>query len=523
MSTAAVAPLAATTEPVVALEGIRREYPGVLAVDDASLALHAGEVLALVGKNGAGKSTLMKVMAGIQPADAGTITVGGEPVPSPYGPIEASRLGIAVVHQELEVVPGQTVAENVALGAGFPRRRGRTIDWAQLRRTVAALVDDLQPGISPDAPVETLSLAQQRLVMIARGLYRDARVIVLDEPSAALNDQEIETLHGVVRRLAARGCAVVYITHRLNEVLALTDRSVVMRDGTVVDDRPTAEFDPQSLVEAITGHALTRAEIVRPEPIERGAEVLRVDGLTRDGAVHDISFVAHAGEVVGIAGLAGAGRTELVRLIAGADRATAGTVHVRGRELRLRTPRDAIRAGIALVPEDRRNQGLLTGFSARFNLTLASLAKHRSGPLPRPRRASEQRSVDRAVERLRIKLADAERPVSLLSGGNQQKVVIAKWLELDPSVLIFDEPTQGIDVEAKAEALGLARALAGDGSAVLLVASDFTELVTTCDRVVVLREGELCGELVGDEISEARIVELCYRHDDETATDMEPR
>ncbi len=503
-----------STAPLVSMRGIRLAYPGVQAVDGADFSLEAGEVVALVGKNGAGKSTLMKVLAGIQRADEGTIEIAGAPVPAPYGPIEASRLGIAVVHQELEVVPRLSVAENVALGAGFPRRRGGAVAWSRLRDRAHAILDDLQPGIDPAAPVGDLSLAQQRLVMIARGVYRQARIVILDEPSAALNDEEIAMLHAVVRRLADRGHAVVYISHRLQEILDLTTRAVVMRDGRVVDERPTAGFDRGSLVEAITGHSRIEVEPTRPEPVAVGDPVLEVRGLTRAGVVEDVDLRVHAGEVLGLAGLAGAGRTEIARMIAGADRADRGTVHVRGRELRLRTPRDAVDAGIALVPEDRRNEGLLTQFGVRFNVTLASLFRHRRGRLPVPSKASERQAVADSVERLRVSAGDPERPVALLSGGNQQKVVIAKWLERDPDVLIFDEPTQGIDVEAKAEALGLARALAARGRAVLLIASDFSELVSTCDRVVVLREGRIVGELRDQQVSDRRIVDLCYREPD---------
>lgn len=498
------------SRPIVSLRRIERTFPGVRALVDVDLDLQRGEILGLVGKNGAGKSTLMKVLAGIEAPDAGTVAIDGQAIGSPYDPIRASRLGVAIVHQELEIVPRQSVAENVALGAGYPRRRGR-IDWTSLRARVKELMDAMHPGIDADAPVGGLPLAQQRLVMIARGLYRDAQVMILDEPSAALNDDEIATLHEVVRRLAKRGRAVVYITHRLQEIIALTDRAVVMRDGSVVDDRPTSEFTRQSLVEAITGHGGVSASVVRSSAVEMGKAVLEVKGLTRAARVRDITFTARAGEVVGVAGLAGAGRTELARLIAGADRATAGSVRVRGREVLLRTPRDAVQAGIALVPEDRRNEGLLVGFSTLFNVTFASLAKHRNGPVPRPVRSSELRATAAAVDRLRIDVADVDRPVALLSGGNQQKVAIAKWLELAPAVLIFDEPTQGIDVEAKAEALGLVRALAAQGSAVLLITSDFSELVAACDRVLVMREGELCEELEGENVSERKIVELCYR------------
>jgi ABC-type sugar transport system ATPase subunit len=499
--------------PIASLRGIVRGYPGVRAVDGVDLDLRPGEILGLVGKNGAGKSTLMKILSGVQPADAGTIQVDGRPVPAHYTPADSRRLGIAVVHQELEIVPHLSAAENIALGAGYPRRRRvpLAVDRPTLRRRARQLLDGLHPGTDPDIPAGELSPARQRLVMIARGLYREARVIVLDEPSAALNEEEIATLHTVVRRLASQGRAVVYITHRLQEVLDLTDRVVVMRDGTVVDDRPTPGTARRELVAAITGKRGADDAARRPVPLHPGGTVVAVRGLGRDGALHDVGFDIRSGEVLGIAGLVGSGRTELARLLAGADRPTAGSITVRGRGTRLRSPRDALAAGIALIPEDRRNEGLVLGFGTRFNVTLATLARHRFGRFPRPSRRSEERATAEAGRRLRLTAADTERPVALLSGGNQQKVVIAKWLERHPDVLIFDEPTQGIDVEAKAEALALARSLAEQGSAVVLVASDFSELVSTCDRVIVLREGRLCGELAGADVSETAIVELCYR------------
>lgn len=500
-----------STEPLVVMRNIVRTYPGVRAVDGVDFELAAGEVVGLVGKNGAGKSTLMKILAGIQTRDAGDFLIRGEPVPDRYGPIEASRLGVGVVHQELEIVLGLSVAENVALGAGFPRRAFGSIDQRALRAKVNAILEDLQPGIDPSAPVERLSLARQRLVMIARAVYRDAQVVVLDEPSAALNDEEMGQLHAVVRRLAGRGRGVVYVTHRLQEVLDLTSRVVVMRDAREVDRRPTSEFSRQSLIEVITGHTGVAAAVTRPAPVEVGAAVLEVEGLTRTGVVEDVSLRVNAGEVLGIAGLAGAGRTELARLIFGADRADAGKVKVHGHEITLRSPRDAVRSGIAFVPEDRRTEGLMTQFGVRFNMTLATLPKHRRGRLPVPSRSSETRAVQAQIESLQIKATGQEHPVAMLSGGNQQKIVIGKWLEHHPSVLIFDEPTQGIDVEAKAAALALARDLAARGGAVLLITSDFSELVSACDRVVVLREGRVSGELAGDAISERSIVELCYR------------
>jgi ribose transport system ATP-binding protein len=500
--------------PVVEMLEISKAYLGVLAVDHADLTLRPGEILGLVGKNGAGKSTLIKVLAGAVPLDAGEIRVDGRPVHI-HGAPDSQALGIAVIHQELNDVPGMSVAENIGLGLHYPKHAGVLVNWRRLRRLASETLARLgETGIRPEAPVGTLSVAHQRMVMIARALYARARVIVLDEPTGSLSAEEVAHLHEVVRSLAAQGVGIVYVTHRLSEIFELTHRVVVMRDGRVVDERPTAGFDARSLIAAITGEEEAETADERRGRLlarrRRGEELLRIEGLSA-GPVEDVGFSVHAGEVLGLAGLVGAGRTELARAVFGADPREAGRVLVAGRERSMRSPRQALRAGVALLPEDRRHQGLVRGFSVRKNVTLGSLRQFRAGALPVPSRRRERAVARGLIERLRIKTRGPEEPVAYLSGGGQQKVVLAKWLaSARTRVLIFDEPTLGIDVETKNEIYELMSELAEEGRAVLFISSEFSELVQACDRVLVMREGRIVAELAGADVTERAIVERCY-------------
>lgn len=504
------------TEPLIEARGLVKEYPGVVALAGADLDLLPGEILGLVGKNGAGKSTLIKILAGAERPDRGEVKVAGEPLPELYSPRAAHRLGLAFVHQELATAPDLSVAENVAVGSHYPRRLGVFVSWRGLDDAVSSVLADLDPRIDVRARVGDLSSVQQRIVMIARAMYHRARVLVLDEPSAALADEEVSHLHEIVRQLRAGGRSVIYVTHRLREVISVTDRVVVMRDGVVTLVRPTAGLDESQLVDAIAGEDGGRETATATHPVRRSAPakdtLLSVRGLTRPGVVEDVSFDLREGEILGIGGLVGSGRTELVRMIFGADRAVRGTVEVRGKPAKIRSPRDGVRAGIALLPEDRRHQGLVLGFSVRENVTLASLARHRRQrriPFPSPSR--EQRATIGMIERLGIACRGPEQEARLLSGGTQQKVVLAKWLEQNNQVLIFDEPTQGIDVHAKEEIFRLVRRAASEGRGIIVISSDFAELVSLCERVLVMHEGRVAGVLEGNEVTEAAIVQLAYQ------------
>ncbi len=497
--------------PFLIAEDLVKRYPGVVALDQASGAIRSGLILGLLGKNGAGKSTLIKILAGAVRPDSGRILFDGEEVQL-HGPLDATRLGVAVVHQELADVPNLTAAENVELGLGYPKRLGVFVDQRALRARTREALDMLGGRIEPGSPVGRLSIAQRRLVMIARGLVSNARLLILDEPTASLTDTEIDHLHDVTRTLRDRGVSVIYVTHRLDEVFKVTDRVGVMRDGKVVHAGPTAKITKAQLIEHITGAADLAPERRRRrvEGPSGGEELLRVEGLTSPDVVEDASFVLRRGDLLGIAGLVGAGRTELVRLIYGADQGS-GRIFVQGRERQIGSPRDALAAGIVLLPEDRRQQGNVLDFSVRKNITLPHLSRYRhGGRLPLPNRDAETEHARSLIERLAIKVADAEHPVRYLSGGNQQKVVLAKWLDSGADIFIFDEPTHGVDVGGKEEAYRLMEELAVAGKGVIFISSEFTELVGVCNRVLVMREGRIVDDLEGDDISDQTLVARCY-------------
>jgi ribose transport system ATP-binding protein len=504
--------------PEVLLEatGMTKAYPGALAVDRADLQIHEGEIVGLLGKNGAGKSTLIKMLAGVVKADAGELKVGGEDIElSDYGSSDARRAGLAFMFQELESFSGLSVAENVMFGGKAPTRLGAFIRRRTLRIRVDELLASLEPSIESRAMVNSLSPAHQRTVMIARALYRGARVVVLDEPSTSLTAPEIEALHLLVKRLAGEGRSVIYVSHRLDEIMSLTDRVVIMRDGEVVNTSPTAETSMRQLIELISGHQdratgdERRKARTRVAPLDAAVK-LEVSGLSRRGVLENVSFRVQAGEILGIAGLVGAGRTELLRAIFGADAVDAGEIKVDGRVVRIRRPGDAIDAGVVLLPEDRRHQSLIETSSIRVNTTLASLGRFRGRRLPLVSKRAERKVTRAQMERLQVRASSEEQRVAHLSGGNQQKVVLAKWTLGDAQILMFDEPTQGIDIDAKEEAYRLMENLAEEGAAVIVVFSEFSELVEVCDRVVVLREGSLTAELRADEVTSEAIVKACY-------------
>jgi ABC-type sugar transport system ATPase subunit len=495
--------------------GLTRRYPGVLAVEAADVTFRGGTITGLVGKNGAGKSTLIKMLSGSERPDEGEILVDGEPVTF-AGPVDGRRAGISLVPQELSIVPDMSVAENVELGLGFPRNRLGLVAWSALRaRTRKTLRRLGAEHIDPRAPLSRLSAVDQRLVMIARGLATDSRMLILDEPSASLTLGEIRELHRVLRALRDDGIAIVYVSHRLDEVESLTDAVVVMCDGRVTASVRTQDLDRRQLIAHITGGTAHEAQAVtahrRATAGHAGEELLRVEGLSRAPVVAPATFAVRAGEVVGIAGMVGSGRTELLRLIVGADRADGGSVFLRGERRRIRSPRQAMDAGIVLLPEDRRDQGLLAALSIAQNVTIASLPEHRAmRGVPIPSRRRQRATATRAIADLRVRARGPEQVVSTLSGGNQQKIVIARMIEVGPEVFIFDEPTLGIDVHAKQEIYALIQRLVDRGKGVLIVSSEFAELAEVAHRVLVMREGELVAELQQDAITEPAMVASCY-------------
>lgn len=501
--------------------GLVKSYLDTPVVDDVDLVVEAGEIVGLVGKNGAGKSTVIKMLSGVVRPDAGTIRIMGSAAAGYYTAAAANGLGLATMHQELEAVPDMTIGENVLLGSSYPRRAKVLVDWRRVRGEVDRLLGSLDVPASSSDAIRTLPNAYQRMVMIARALYHDARVLILDEPTASLSDEEIRRLFRVVRDLRAEGRSVIYVSHRLDEIFELTDRVLVMRDGRMVHEALTSSLSKNALIAAITGEAGavggSYAER-RGTPGVSGEPVLTVRGLVAPTLTWPVSFDVRAGEILGLGGLVGSGRTELARMIVGADPVGGGEVAVDGVRVAAGSVRRAMSAGVALLPEDRRNEGLLMDTSVRENITLASLSRHRRFGLLSKR--SERRATRERIDQLRIKTSSEDQPIAFLSGGNQQKVVLAKWLERAPKVMILDEPTQGIDIQAKGEVFDLIHEAAGAGKAIVLISSDFSELTAHCDRVLVLRENRLVGELSGSGLTDSAILALSY---DQEQRDPDPR
>ena len=490
-------------QPLLVARGIEKTYGAIRALRGVDLEVRPGEVLALVGENGAGKSTLGKILAGVTAPDAGTIEVAGETLTF-RSTADALAHGIAIVLQEFNLLPDLTVAENISL----TRPEGYRHGWWRSPRQQSERAAEVMASLGMDFAIDTkalvsgLSVAEQQIVEIVRALSVDARLFILDEPTAALGRQEVEMLLALIRRVREDGRSVIIVTHRLDEVYAVADRIVVLRDGLM-----RGEYDPSTpvatLIHAMVGRELERemheARTVRPP----GELVLRVRGLTVDGSISDCSLEVRQGEVVGVAGLVGSGRTELVRAIFGADRSTSGQVELRGTVQSMTSPLAAVQAGVALVPEDRKTQGLHTALSIHDNIILSSLAK---GGGFWPNRKRLDRQVTEKMQELGIKAGGPWLDASSLSGGNQQKVVLAKWLLAGPSLLILDEPTRGIDVGARAEFYRIIDTLVADGMAILMVSSEMQEVIALADRVLVMSGGRIVTELARDEVTEEKIL-----------------
>jgi ABC-type sugar transport system ATPase subunit len=469
------------------LKGVTKAFPGVLAVREASLDVRCGEVHALVGENGAGKSTLIRIVTGAHQADGGTVELDGARVHW-SSPLAAAGAGIAAIYQELDLVPTLSVRANLFLAREDARLGfiAAAEERRRARETLARLGVELDPGVR----AADLELAQQQLVAIARALLARARLLAMDEPTAALASGEVDRLFGVIRELRGRGIGILFVSHRLDEVMAIADRVTVMRDGTTLGTWPTRELTRERLVELMVGRPLDQ-EFPKVRLVA-GPEVLSVRGLS-GGRVRGASFSVRAGEVLGLAGLVGAGRTDLARLIFGADSVQRGEILLDGRPTAIRTPRDAIRNGICLLTEDRKAEGLVLGLSARDNFALPNL--DRWSPWGWISRRKELSEFERFVASLRIQLSSPTQPARNLSGGNQQKLLIARWLERDSRVLIFDEPTRGIDVGAKHEIYLLINELAARGKAIVMISSDLPEVLGMSDRILVMHRGRVAGEI----------------------------
>ena len=489
--------------PLLQMRDIVKTFPGVRALDGVTFDVDCGEVHALVGENGAGKSTLMKILSGAQPADSGEIDVDGKRVLID-GPRAAERLGIGMIYQEFNLVPDLGVIENIVLGV--EPRRGAFLDRGAAASEAAKVLGELGIALPLDRPARRLSVAEQQLTEIAKCLVRKARLIVMDEPTAALTEREIDALFALIAKLKAQNVAFVYISHRLEELPRIADRITVLRDGKAIDTRPIAQMPQADVIRLMVGRALENHFPDLPGVGADAPVVLDVRGISAASGVrvHDVAFQVHAGEIVGLAGLVGAGRTEIVRAIAGADVPTEGEIRVDGTRVVVRSPRSAIRAGIALITEDRKAQGLVLGMTVRENTTLAHLGAFVRGIFVD--RAAETEATNAKIAELRIRTPSAEQTVRNLSGGNQQKVVLGKWLIGRARVFLFDEPTRGIDVGAKAEVYALMVELLRQGAAIVMVSSDLPEVLGMSHRVLVVRGGEIRAEFARAQATPDKVI-----------------
>jgi rhamnose transport system ATP-binding protein len=485
--------------PAAQLSGISKRFGATQALDGVSLELRPAEAHALVGENGAGKSTLVKICAGVHQPDSGRIEIDGTSVQI-RGPAHARQLGIAVIHQEPRLFPDLSVAENVFLGHQPTTRMG-SIDWASMRRGAERLFAQLEVSISATSPVRGLSMADQQLVEIAKALSLDARILIMDEPTASLSLHEVERLFSIVRPLRDRGLAILFVTHRLEEVFELCERATVLRDGKHVITAPVSELTPTGLIRHMVGRDVS---LFPPTATLPGDVLLEARGLTRGETFRDISFSVRAGEIVGFAGLIGAGRTEVARVLFGIDRADRGEVLLEGHPVAFDTPGAALRAGVAYVPEDRHQQGLVLDFPIAANVSLPILG--RLFPRFFVDGKVERTLAEKYAGQFHVRMTDVDQLVSALSGGNQQKVVIAKWLATQPRVLILDEPTRGIDIGAKVEVHRIISELAAAGLGIMLISSDLPEVLAMSDRILVMHEGRLTAELSRAEATEERVM-----------------
>ncbi len=498
---------AGTGSEILGVTGVDKTFPGVHALQDVDFSLRSGEVHALIGENGAGKSTLIKVMTGVYQPDRGTIRLAGQP--SVFRtPLEAQEHGVSTIYQEVNLVPLMSIARNLFLNRE-PRRFG-LIDTARMKREATRILAGYGVHTDVSRPLRTLGLGAQQMVAIARAVQIDARVVIMDEPTSSLEHREVQTLFGVIARLKQAGIGIVYVSHRLDELYAVCDRVTVMRDGRVVHVDDMANVDQLRLISLMLGRdanevrhsgstAFDRSRVATGEP------VLRAEHLTARHELDDVSLSIRPGEIVGLGGLLGAGRTETARALAGALPLDSGTVAVGGRTLRHSTAA-AIRSGVVMLPEDRKADGILPGLSVRDNIVIAALSRVSHGGLMSATKQDE--IVDYYMKRLQIKASGRDQKVGELSGGNQQKVMLARWLCLNPKVLLLDEPTRGIDVGAKAEVQSLVDELAADGMAVLLISSEIDELLEGSVRVVVLRDGRVVGNLTGDQVTQQALVQM---------------
>ena len=486
---------------ILTLKNITKEFPGVKALDDVTINIERGTIHGLVGENGAGKSTLIKVLAGIYQPNKGEIILDGKPCRF-NSPIEARRAGISVVHQEIKLAEPLSVAENMFLGN--VQLKNGLVDWKGMRRRAREIVEDLGMDIDINAQVSSLTVAKKQIVEIMHAINNHSRILIMDEPSAVLTDRELEVMFRIVKQLRDKGITIIYISHRLDEIFGLCSNVSVLRDGRHIDTIPVASVDRQGLINMMVGREMGQEY---PKEVGNvGGTILEVKNLSR-GILQDISFEVKSGEVFGISGLVGAGRTELARAILGIDKPESGEVYVRGKKVHYRTFADAIRDGLGLIPEDRKLQGLVQIMSVKRNTTLVNMKRVlHAGVISS---SLEEKLSKEYADKLHVVTPSMETEVQYLSGGNQQKVVIAKWLFQNSEILFLDEPTRGIDVGAKAEIYRLINRMAKEGKTIIMISSEMPELLGMCDRIMVMHEGHKMGELNAAEATQAKIMALC--------------
>lgn len=501
-------------DPLLSLCGLKKSFGGVAALKPFDLELGAGEILGLVGENGAGKSTLIKLLSGVHEPDSGRIQFSGHDVRF-TSPRDARGAGIATIHQELECCPHLSVAENMLLGERWPRTAWGGIDWSKLHRTAREQLAAFELDLPTTSTLEQLTAAQKQDVAIASALAQQARLLILDEPTASLSEPEVKRLLSHLGRLKARGVSIVYVSHRLDEIFAITDRVAVLRDGGLVALHRTADVEVNRLIQDMLGRPLeqvyprTRSGATARPPSRAGLEsvstpLLEVRGVTCEGMFHDVSFSLHKGEIVGLSGLVGAGRSELARALFGMYPVDSGEMRRSGRRWAPASPHAAVRAGLVYVPEERKRQGLVLDHRVRESISIGFTDRlSRLGLIDRRR---ENGDVERLVRTYDIRAANADVAIGALSGGNQQKALLARWLERDPEIVILDEPTRGVDVGAKAQIHGVIDRLAAEGKGILLISSDLPEVLGMSDRVLVMNRRTLCAELAGDEMTERNLI-----------------
>ncbi len=497
--------------PIVAIRHLNKSFPGVRALIDAQFELFPGEVHALMGENGAGKSTIMKVLAGVYQKDSGEIEVAGKPVDIP-SPRAAQELGIGIIHQELNLMNHLSVAQNVFIGREPKSRSGLTIDSKKLHADTQAILDRLHLKLDPKTLVSDLTVAKQQMVEIAKALsFEGTRVLIMDEPTAALNNVEIDDLFRIIRQLKEHGVGIVYISHKMDELKRISDRVTVMRDGQYINTVPTATTSMETIISMMVGRTLLNNEGPAPRA-ENNETVLEVRKLNRGRVIKDVSFSVRKGEILGFAGLMGAGRTEVARAIFGADKIDSGEIIIKGNKVNIQTPADAVKYGIGYLSEDRKHLGLATGMDCASNIVLSSLKRFLSFNFILKKSAI--RDVGKQfVKQLEIKTPSLEQQVRFLSGGNQQKIVIAKWLVRDCEILFFDEPTRGIDVGAKSEIYKLLNALAQQGRAIVVISSELPEVLRLSHRILVMCEGRITGEVPAEEATQENIMRLATQRE----------